>query len=210
MFTASALRTGALRSGLLSDVATMFTSRLTHVEHAAQCFPDRRGAAEALRTAPRLHTIPGWGADALLRGPVAGAQRNALRYCSMASMASAPSDRVDSNGSGPAAEPCTSRAAAAAAAATATANSLRTVPGIGPKNEQLLIARGYSSVDALLQHFSKIVRGDTAAMASYLRVRSMLRQEFLRSFNAQDVLGVIAAGERVLRDGSHASLLLCA
>lgn len=64
-----------------------------------------------------------------------------------------------------------STATRAAALRAAHSNSdLRSVPGIGPKNEQLLVARGHPSLDALRQHFSEDVRGDTAAMAKYLNV----------------------------------------
>lgn len=127
----------------------------------------------------------------MLRGPCAAAQRNATRTCSMAS---APSDRSGGNGAGPAAVPHDARAAAAAAAvAAAHASSLRTVPGIGPKNEQLLVARGHSSLDALQQHFSRDVRGDTAAMARYLRVRLAVQKQ------AKSVLVVIFCGTNMLQ-----------
>lgn len=56
--------------------------------------------------------------------------------------------------------------------AASSISDLRSVPGIGPKNEQLLLASGHASLDALQQHFSKDVREDTVAMSEYLRVRS--------------------------------------
>lgn len=150
----------------------MLGTRSVPSGHTAHVLHDHRALADTLRTAHRLHARPGSETEVLLRSPgAAAAQRNTFSVAATAS--AAPSDRASGSsgidgGSGRRGHSTSSRVAVLRAAISGS--DLRSVPGIGPKNEQLLVARGHPSLDALQQHFSEDIRGDTSAMSRYLRV----------------------------------------
>jgi DNA uptake protein ComE-like DNA-binding protein len=103
-----------------------------------------------------------------MSGGAQGNRADALGVSGSASSRRGHSTAASSSGSGSNSSSGTSRATSPEAASSVS--DLRSVPGVGPKNEQLLVASGHASLGALQQHFSKGVRGDTVAMSEYLRV----------------------------------------
>jgi hypothetical protein len=151
--------------------------------HVAHDMHGKRPAVDTLATAHRLHTKPKSGAENLWRlAGCAAAQHNLVSVAAMAG--GGPCDRADAPGVSVCAgsrrghSTATSHSVssngrrATSLQAASSVSDLRSVPGIGPKNEQLLVASGHPSLDALQQHFSEDVRGDTVAMSEYLRVSS--------------------------------------
>lgn len=170
-----------LHSSLLTKVAAAMLGTCDGLSgHSTHALHDKRALADTLRTAHRLHTRPKSGAEVLLRlAPAAAAQRNT---CSMAAMASAgPCDRGDAPGASISAGNDAGRrghsgssSRGAPVLAAPKSSGLQSVRGIGPRNEQLLLAHEIASLGALQQHFSDKSSGDTVAMSRYLRVNPPL------------------------------------
>lgn len=149
-----------------------------HDVHGNRALLDTSASAHRLHSKLRPKTEVLWrtaGSNAAQRdmcsvttmlGGAQGNRADALGVSGSASSRRGHSTAASSSGSNSSSG--TSRATSLEAASNVS--DLRSVPGVGPKNEQLLVASGHASLGALQHHFSKGVRGDTVAMSEYLRV----------------------------------------